>query len=669
MNAQVIAALIDALVQFLWQGAAAAGVLAAAIFLFRPASARSRYMLACLALAAMLASFVATLAWHWPRSEPRETRAFGAYQDISAPPLWRRGPVHILDSRPEPVQWIAPVWFLGVLILSLRSIAGWTVVLRLKRSGTFAAPEAWQEKLAELSRRLRVSRPTTLLESCVADAPLVIGFLKPVILIPAQLLTGFSAEQLECILIHELAHIRRHDYFVNLLQTLIENLLFYHPAVWWVSGVIRAERENCCDDIVAAHGGARAFAEALVELEQRRWTAREAGLAANGGQLRNRVQRLLNIHTSRAWRALFFFASLLPVSFAIAASIARAQNAATVPPIPAPPAPRPPQLTLIAQAARTMPAVPGTRPPGILPQVQQTTPYEKWLNEEVYYIITPAERRAFTALTTDAERADFIENFWLKRDPTPDTVPNEYREEYYRRILYSDQNFGATGMPGWKTDRGMIYIRYGPPQERDEHPSGGQYERPIEEGGGQTLTLPFEVWRYRYIPGVGNDVRIEFVDSSGKGEYHMTADPSEKDALVYVPGAGLTLYEQIGLAEKSERFTRTDGTRLGTGAMPLPASMDQFGRLEQFANLQKPPRPTVPAEDAIENIIFRGLQRIPEYAARNAIGTQTGDRYDKDALDRDIQALRNSQAFAAVAWTVQRGRTGWIITVSVTERR
>jgi GWxTD domain-containing protein len=217
------------------------------------------------------------------------------------------------------------------------------------------------------------------------------------------------------------------------------------------------------------------------------------------------------------------------------------------------------------------------------------TPYKRWLNEEVIYIITDEERKAFGRLQTDEERQQFIEQFWLRRDPTPDTEENEYREEHYRRIAYANEQF-ASGWPGWRTDRGMIYIKYGPPDEREEHPTGGTYDRPIEEGGGTTTVHAFEKWRYRYIEGVGTDVNIEFVDPSMTGEYHMTMDPSEKDALTNVPGAGLTLYEQLGLACKVDRFNRTDGTHLGTGTMPLPASMDQFTRLEQFTNLQKVPQ-------------------------------------------------------------------------------
>ncbi len=215
-------------------------------------------------------------------------------------------------------------------------------------------------------------------------------------------------------------------------------------------------------------------------------------------------------------------------------------------------------------------------------------PYRRWLNEDVSYIITDEERAAFKRLTTDEEKQNFIEQFWLRRDPTPDTAENEFKEEHYRRIAYANERY-ASGMPGWKTDRGRIYITYGPPAEIESHPSGGSYNRPIEEGGGETSTYPFEIWRYRYIEGIGSNIMIEFVDPTMSGEYRMTMDPSEKDALLYVPGAGLTMYEQMGMSSKTQRFTRSDGTHLGTGNMPLPASMGEFERLEQYTKLQKPP--------------------------------------------------------------------------------
>ena len=216
------------------------------------------------------------------------------------------------------------------------------------------------------------------------------------------------------------------------------------------------------------------------------------------------------------------------------------------------------------------------------------SPYAKWLDEEVRWIISDEERTAFKRLQTDDEKQAFIEQFWLRRDPSPDTEENEFKEEHYRRIAWANDRF-ASGVPGWKTDRGQIYIKFGPPDENDSHTSGGPGERPIEEGGGETTFFPYEIWRYRYLECCGSDVQIEFVDPSMTNEYHITMDPSEKDALARVPGAGLTLYEQMGLADKSQRFTRTDGTLLGTGGQPLPARYNQFDRLQQFTNLQKAP--------------------------------------------------------------------------------
>jgi GWxTD domain-containing protein len=218
------------------------------------------------------------------------------------------------------------------------------------------------------------------------------------------------------------------------------------------------------------------------------------------------------------------------------------------------------------------------------------TPWKKWLNEDVTYIITDEERKAFKDLQTDEERESFVEQFWLRRDPTPDTEENEFKEEHYRRIAYANDHYGS-GIPGWKTDRGRIYIMYGPPDEIDSHPSGGTYERPMEEGGGETSTYPFEDWRYRYIEGIGNNVNIEFVDTTMSGEYHMTMDPSEKDALLYVPNAGLTFNEQMGLSTKTQdMFQNTNGTHMAVPENMLPESMQEFTRLENFAKLMAPPK-------------------------------------------------------------------------------
>ncbi len=214
--------------------------------------------------------------------------------------------------------------------------------------------------------------------------------------------------------------------------------------------------------------------------------------------------------------------------------------------------------------------------------------YKRWLDEDVRWIITDEERAAFKQLSNDEERDQFIEQFWLRRDPTPDTAENEYKEDHYRRIAYANEHF-ASGVPGWKTDRGRIYVMYGKPDEIEAHPSGGFYQRPQEEGGGQTSTFPFETWRYRYLESVGQEVIIEFVDPCMCGEYHMSMDRSEKDALLHVPGAGLTMYEEMGMADKASRFTNGSIERLGSGPFNQDLQSKQFDRLEQFAKLNRPP--------------------------------------------------------------------------------
>jgi GWxTD domain-containing protein len=269
--------------------------------------------------------------------------------------------------------------------------------------------------------------------------------------------------------------------------------------------------------------------------------------------------------------------------------------------------------TLVAYALLTLPVVgqqpqaPQSQSPDPIqptPQAQKLTKEQKdkikktykeldntfktWLNEDVTYIISPEERVAFLQLQTNEEREQFIEQFWLRRSSNPDMPSDDFKEEHYRRIAYANEHF-ASGIPGWKTDRGRIYILWGPPDEIESHPTGGTYDRPMEEGGGETTTYPWETWRYRYLEGIQENVILEFVDPSGSGEYHMTMDPSEKDALLYVPGAGLSLMEEMGLASKTDRFTRSDGTHLPTALGGQPASLNEFTRLELYAKVQRPP--------------------------------------------------------------------------------
>lgn len=249
--------------------------------------------------------------------------------------------------------------------------------------------------------------------------------------------------------------------------------------------------------------------------------------------------------------------------------------------------------------------------------------YKKWLSEDVAYIITDEERAAFKQLSNDEERDQFIEAFWQRRDPTPDTVENEFKEEHYRRIAYANEHYAA-GIPGWKTDRGRIYIVFGPPDEIESHPSGGTYERPMEEGGGSTSTYPFEDWRYRHIDGIGEQVIVEFVDDCMCGAYEMTMDRSKKDALLMVPGAGLTTAEQMGMASKTDRFSGGGLERLGVGpGGSSDLQTKQFDRLEQFAKLNR--TQPVKFKDLEEQISHKIIVNIMPFDVRVDFVKVTGD--------------------------------------------
>jgi GWxTD domain-containing protein len=227
---------------------------------------------------------------------------------------------------------------------------------------------------------------------------------------------------------------------------------------------------------------------------------------------------------------------------------------------------------------------PSQRERNVKPELKKA--YKDWLEKDVAYIITDEERKAFKKLATDDERERFIEEFWRRRDPDPDTDENEFREEYYERIAYANEHF-ASGIPGWKTDRGRIWIMYGKPDETESHPSGGTYQREANEGGGSTTTYPFERWFYRYLAGVGSGVEIEFVDPTGSGEYRIARNPDEKDALLNVPGAGLTMAEEMGLASKGDRIANVGGV----GTVGYTRESDSpFSRLQLLADLSRPPQ-------------------------------------------------------------------------------
>lgn len=284
----------------------------------------------------------------------------------------------------------------------------------------------------------------------------------------------------------------------------------------------------------------------------------------------------------------------------------------------------------LAQTPKSSPPVdPSDKPRNVKTEMKNV--YKKWLENDVPYLITDEEKKAFKALATDDERENFIENFWRRRDPNPDTEENEFREEYYERIAYANQHF-TSGIPGWKTDRGRIYIAWGKPDGVESHPAGGVYDRPAYEGGGSTSTYPFETWFYRHLEGVGDGLEIEFVDPTGTGEYRLARDANEKDALRMVPGGGMTASEQLGLATGIDRANGVSSdTRRYMREQDMP-----FRRLEVLTSLQRPPQ-----------VKFGDLQELA--------GVDSGTILDKDPVEFDVRIdfFRQSDEKVITAFTIQ----------------
>lgn len=499
------------LLHSLWEGAAIAVMLALVLVVAR--SVRVRYAASCFAMLALLVAFGATFL-------ALLLRTGGASSPELFVPAW-------LTPMWFPSEWLAPLWVSGVLLFELRALACWMAANRLRRIGVCHAAAAWAEKLDDLRARLRVTRTVTLLESCLVRAPLAIGHLKPAIVVPIGLLTGLPSDQIEAILLHELAHIRRADYLLNLLQTVMEGLLFYHPAAWWISGVIRAEREHCCDDMVIATGaGAHEYALALAAVASNEWITMESATAATGGNLVRRVRRLL--HPARRPGRIadpLAFAGVLVTACAAFAAWPAPVHPEIALAIPAPVAPtvlsiRPSAHVRRSRKKRAAPSFPVVQTsladavlsPFAHKPFLSADPFEKWL-DEASYIISPEERASFEKLRTDRERNEFIKQFWLWR-------PEYLKIEHYRRIAYANERFGTGVVPGWKTDRGRIYIMYGPPDEIETHPWRGPTQPASEH------------WLYRNAlhPGFAfrrsvDNVVIEFIDRSAKGDYRILSEP------------------------------------------------------------------------------------------------------------------------------------------------
>jgi GWxTD domain-containing protein len=566
-------ALAKTLLHSFWQAGIVAFALGIGLRFIHPA--HLRYVAGCSALAAAIALSIGTFVFLAPASAGRPSLQPIVYPDSPVPALYgvaASGSTRFVFQ--DVLPWITPVWLLGFLIFNFRQIGNWVGARRMRRRGVCVAPDAWQQRLNELRSRMKVLKPVFLLESCLTRVPLVVGHMRPAILLPLGLLTGLSSERVELLLMHELAHIRRADYLINMLQTFAESAMFYNPAVWWISRLIRVEREHCCDDaVVDATNNALVYAAALTALEENRSRHAQLVMAATGGTLMKRIRRLLRQPEPKATATAPILAAFMIIVAITGLLMARPATThgpehleaagTTAPPSLTPPlpVPQPPPQPVPQPVPVQSPRAKQTPAPFPAPTGPQGT-LQRWLNEDVVYLITAEERAAYLGLSTDAERERFIEQFWLRRDPTPGTPENEARDEHYSRLAYVNEHLGTSlttpPTPGWRTDRGRILIRYGRPDEIESHPSGGTYDRPLEQGGPTTRTFPFEIWLYKHIDGVGDKVLMEFVDPNGTGEFRQTTAPPAPRQQGQVIGSLLALEPTA-----SEIFVLGEATQRG----------------------------------------------------------------------------------------------------------
>lgn len=508
------------LLHFYWQGIAIWGVMLGLLGIFPRASSASRYFLACTALVLMAIAPVIT-ALYLLGSEVRVQSSTAATfvripAEFQGPVEWRTSAATWLHEIPYWIDHQMPrmvvLWLCGVLLLCGRMGLGLAMVRRWKNLQEQAISQELQSLFHSLVRSLEIIRPVRLLCSAEVEVPIVLGWLRPVVLLPITAVTGLSVLQLEALLSHELMHIRRNDYLVNLLQSFVETLLFYHPAVWWVSQRVRREREHCCDDVAVRISGDRlAYAKALTFLEESRGVVPLMAVGSNGGILSMRIKRILGCEelpvVSRVGVLTVFIMAPILAGALYWGIQAKAQSA-----VPSQPSVR------IAQEEASLPEG-----------------YRRWLEEDVHWIISPEERDAYLHLSGSEERDQFIKQFWERRNPEPGSAENKAREEHYRRIAYSNVHFDTNSGPGWASDRGRMYITYGKPDSIDSYPRGNGQE-----------TKPFEIWHYNLIrmrTGVSRtpegsfkedieitrDVDMEFVDECQCGNYQLRVAPRFKN--------------------------------------------------------------------------------------------------------------------------------------------
>jgi GWxTD domain-containing protein len=453
---------------------------------------------------------------------------------ISNTPAWLPIASPTIFLRPLPASAAVPAqsstdWWSVALGVYL-TIA---LLLLLRLASGF-----WRSRRAVRTAALLTDPWTVGFDVRVSEEIQAPGTVGSTILLPADW-TDWSAFKREAVMLHEQQHVRARHFSILLLAGIHRAIFWFNPLSWWLQNKLTELAETACDEAALRVLDDRiSYAEILIDLAEKSSSPHAAGIAmARGNTVTGRVERILQ-QTSLApetsmIRRIVLIALFLPLVgiatstwiteatvLAPAARAAKARIVRVVQPAESPQAP-------------VAPPAPQPQPPQAV-RTEVTNYLSKWPDQEVPDIISPDERAVFEKLRTDEEREMFIQQFWLRRDPTPETEANEYRENYYRRIVQANERFTTGGTPGWKTDRGRIYILHGPPDEVETHAQGSTY---LQLGGGPRSTFPFERWRYRNIAGMGQNMILEFVDTAKDGTYKLQFDPYEKGRIFIAPNA------------------------------------------------------------------------------------------------------------------------------------
>lgn len=503
MTAILSSSILPALVNHLWQSTLFAFVIAALTLLMsrNRASARHAMWLAASVKFAVPFSAIAALGASVNLGSTPATIA--ASRDFYAVTAALVAPVSASAVNPGPNLWIGGIgliWLAGAALVAGAWCRGWARARRVVQSATprrLAGEPGWSE--------VRVSSQVR--------SPAVFGIVRPVLVWPAGIEAQLSPRELEAVLAHETAHRRRRDNLTTAFHSALTAVFWFHPMVWWIGRRQLEERERAADEAALATGVApRLYAGGLLKLC--RSTLRhplECATHVDGSDLKRRIEGVMKYsEVQRVHPFLWLIIGLLAIGSLSAPVLVARQTPLTEEAMP---------------SAQVSPEPGSTTDADALARVR--TELGRWRNQDVVYIIEDAESAAFEALGSDEEREQFIEQFWRRRDPMPDTIENEYREEHYRRIAETNRRFAFGQTPGWETDRGRIYIVYGEPASIESEVSGA----------GQPSSIVVERWRYDFIEGLGRNVVLTFVDVNRTGEYRLQLPRQAVGVPAPEPGA------------------------------------------------------------------------------------------------------------------------------------